>query len=73
VPILIVANGKTNAKNLKLIQTDNNEIENFLKNNDTCIKKTEVMTIDGNGRVYLKAKNKKFKILSFNLTQGVKW
>ena len=73
VPILIIADGKADAKNLKIIKTDNAQLENYLKLNNLCLKNTEVMTVDGNGRVYLKAKKQKFKILSFNLPEGVKW
>ena len=31
------------------------------------------MTIDGNGRVYVKSKNQKYNILHFNIEKGAKW
>ena len=37
-----------------------------------CLKNTEVMTVDGNGRTYIKFKNRKYKILDFNLG-GASW
>ena len=45
----------------------------FVKNQNTSLKKIEVMTVDGNGRVYFKEKNKKFKILFYPLKENVKW
>ena len=31
------------------------------------------MTVDGNGRTYLKSRGEKYKILEFPLPEGVKW
>lgn len=73
VPLLIVSDGKTDKKNLELIKVTESDVTNFLISNNTKLKNTEVMTIDGNGRVYLKTKNDKFKIKEFNLPQGVQW
>jgi uncharacterized membrane protein YcaP (DUF421 family) len=73
VPLLIVSDGKTDKKNLELIKIKESDVTNFLINNNTKLKNTEVMTIDGNGRVYLKTKNDKFKIKEFTLPQGVQW
>ena len=73
VPLLIVSDGKADNKNLELIKITNNDIDVFLSSNNTNLKNTEVMTVDGNGRVYLKIKKQKFKILQYSLPQGVKW
>lgn len=73
LPLLIVSDGKTDKKNLELIKISENDVTNFLSSNNSNLKNTEVMTIDGNGRVYLKTKNSKFRILEFSLPQGVKW
>lgn len=73
VPLLIVSDGKADNKNLELIKTSNEDINKFLSSNDTNLKNTEVMTVDGDGRVYLKVKKQKFKILQYSLPQGVKW
>ncbi len=73
IPLLIVSDGKPDKKNLQLARTTEATLSNFLSENNTKLKSTEVMTLDGNGRVYLKEKNKKFKILNFALPQGVQW
>ncbi|MBQ3219386.1 MAG: DUF421 domain-containing protein [Clostridia bacterium] len=73
VPLLIVSDGKADKKNLELIKITNNDIDVFLSSNNTNLKNTEVMTVDGDGRVYLKVKKQKFKILQYSLPQGVKW
>lgn len=73
VPLLIVSNGKTDGKNLKIIKTEKEDLIAFLKSHNLNLKNTEVMTVDGNGRVYLKAKNEKYKIVTYQIPQGVKW
>lgn len=73
VPLLIVSNGKTDGKNLKIIKTEKEDLITFLKSHNLNLKNTEVMTVDGNGRVYLKAKNEKYKIVTYQIPQGVKW
>ncbi len=73
VPLLIVDDGKINQKNVSLIRAESGEIRDFLSKNNAKIKRTEVMTLDGNGRVYLKQKNERYKILSFPLKENVKW
>ena len=42
------------------------DISEFIIKNGGSVKKTEVMTVDENGRVYFKSKNEKYKILSFS-------
>ena len=73
LPVLIVNEGKTVTRNLPSLQVEKPELAEFLKRNGASEKNTEVMTLDGNGRVYLKQKGEKFKILSFPLKEGVKW
>ncbi|MBQ7349016.1 MAG: DUF421 domain-containing protein [Clostridia bacterium] len=73
VPLLIVSEGKINKKNIDLIKSDQSSVKNFIDKNGGSLKKTEIMTLDGNGRVYLKNKNQKYKILEFKLKEGVKW
>ena len=60
-------------KNLEIIKSNEKEFIKFLKNSNCALKDVEILTIDGNGRVYLKAKNKKYQILSFTHAEGVKW
>ncbi len=73
IPLLIVAEGKIEHHNLTLIACDKQEIINFIKTQNTTLKNTEVLTIDGSGRVYFKEKNKKYKITNFKLKEGACW
>ena len=73
LPLLIVDDGKIDKKNVELIKTDQDSVKSFITANGGTLKKTEVLTIDGNGRTYFKQKNRKFQILEFSLPQGVKW
>ena len=49
------------------------EIKDFLRENKISLKDVEVMTVDGNGKVYLKRKNKKYSILHFYHKGGIQW
>ncbi len=73
VPLLIVAEGKIEHHNLKLIACNKDEVLQFIKKQNTSLKKTEVLTIDGDGRVYFKEKNKKYRITFFKLKEGACW
>ena len=73
VPLLIVNEGKIVKRNMKLINISDSDITAYIEQSGTTLKKTEVMTIDGNGRVYSKQKNKKYEITSLTLPAGVKW
>lgn len=73
LPILLISDGKINKKNAELINVCSDDINVFLKRNGGSIKQTEVFTIDGNGRSYVKQKNQKYQILEFNLPEGTKW
>ncbi len=73
LPIVLINNKKFVAKNLEIIKSNEKEFTKFLKNSNCALKDVEILTIDGNGRVYLKAKNKKYQILSFTHAEGVKW
>ena len=73
IPLLIISDGKPDKKNIQLIRSTESQLSEFLSSNNATIKNTEVMTLDGNGRVYLKEKNKKFRILNFALNKGVQW
>ena len=73
IPLLIVSEGKIEYHNLKLINSTKEKIENFIKTLNCTLKNTEVLTIDGDGRVYFKEKNKKYKITEFKLKEGASW
>ena len=58
---------------LEIIKSNENNFREFLKTHNCALKDVEILTIDGNGRVYLKVKNKKYQILFFKHAEGVKW
>ncbi len=73
LPVLIINEGKTVARNLSLINATEESIKKFVENHGERIKSTEIMTVDGNGRVYFQAKNKKFQILKMQVPKEIKW
>ena len=73
LPLLIVAEGKLEKHNLSMINCQKEEIVKFIKTLKSSLKNTEVMTVDGTGRVYFKEKGKKYIITSFPLKEDIKW
>ena len=73
LPLLVVSDGKTLRRNVNILQADDKEITTFLSANGLRLNDTEVMTVDGNGRVYLKKRKEKYKILNYKLKDGIKW
>ncbi|MBR5900565.1 MAG: DUF421 domain-containing protein [Clostridia bacterium] len=73
IPLLIVNNGKVLKRNVSFLQTTESNIVNFIRQNGSKLSQVEVMTIDGNGRTYFKAKNKKYQILNFTIEEGLRW
>ncbi len=73
IPIVIINCGKINKKNLPVINKSQEEITSFLNKNGYGLTSTEIMTLDGNGRVYIKKKKQKYEILFLELSGCVKW
>ena len=73
LPILIIDSGKIDTHNLNLIHVKKDQLISFIESQNVSLKKVEVLTIDGEGKVYLKEKNKKFTILQFDLGDKIKW
>jgi len=73
LPVLVIKEGKISKENLSAIQSIKEDVDAFLEENDTKLKAVEVMTVDGDGRVYLKEKFKAYRILLYPLKDGVKW
>lgn len=73
IPLLIIDSGKVNKNNLNIINSNEDTLKEYLQTHNSTVKNVEVMTLDGAGRVYLKIKNQKYKILQFQLQEGVKW
>jgi uncharacterized membrane protein YcaP (DUF421 family) len=73
LPITVIDDGKAVEKNLKEISFDKDKLNHLLLPYVKNIKDVEVLTIDGNGRAYFKAKNRKYQILRFELKEEIKW
>ncbi len=71
LPMLIIENGKKNAKNIGLAGLSDETVNAILKEQNVKLKQTLVMTVDGNGRVYFQQKGQPYKIL--NCRVGEKW
>lgn len=69
IPLLIVSSGKINGQNVLVTGKKEKDFLDFIKLHARSEKEVEVMTVDGNGRVYFKRKNSKFQILKFD-TEG---
>ena len=73
LPLLIVNEGNIVTRNTKNIKLETEKLEEFISQFNKTIKDVEVMTVDGNGRVYLKIKDKKFIVTQISLKEGVLW
>ena len=70
IPLTIVSSGKIEKHNALIRGVDKPMILNFLEKNQVSLTKTEILTIDENGRAYLKEKGQKYKILNFPLKEN---
>lgn len=73
LPVLLINDGKIENENAKKLNVEKNDIEKFITSKNRTLRRTEVMTVDGTGRTYLKFKNERFFITTFPLAEGVKW
>lgn len=73
IPIIIISDGKIHTENALNLRDGVLSVYEFIKQNGNNLKKIEVMTVDGNGRVYFKRKNTPFQILSIKLKDGLSW
>ena len=63
LPVVIVDEGKFDKKNLELTKRDKDYYLSILRGQGCNeLKKVLVMTVDGNGKVYLQQKGKKYKV-----------
>lgn len=69
--VLLIDGGKADKKNIALCGLTQDELDNFLKQQNTKLKKVLVMTVDGQGRVYFQKKGEKYKILELGVKN--KW
>jgi len=61
--LLLIDNGKTDEKNLKIAGIDKQYLKEFIAKQNVKFKNVLVMTVDSNGRVYFQQKGKPYKIL----------
>ena len=73
LPLLIIDEGKLKKDNLKKSLVSEEFIQNILKNNQTTVKKVEVLTLDNNGKVYLQTKNAPYKAFTVQLPKEAQW
>ena len=73
MPLLIITEGKLDQENLKLIHIERDSLLSFIKSIDANLKDIDIMTVDGNGKVYLQEKKKRYKILNYTLQENVSW
>ena len=69
-----MSEGKINFKNLELAHLEKDFAEKLAKENGEKTKNVEVLTLDGDGNVYFKAKNKPYKTFNVTLAEETqKW
>lgn len=74
LPLLVVDDGKYNQKNIKLTGMPPSFFEEVLrKNGIKNVKKVLVMTLDGEGKIYLQEHGKKKIITQEKLPEGKTW
>ena len=61
--LLLIENGKADKKNLAVCGMTQDEIQSFLKEQNTKLKDVLVMTLNSEGRIYFQKKGEKYKIL----------
>ena len=61
--VTIIDSGKINAHNLEMSKLTREKLDGILESRNTKVKKVLVMTVDGNGRIYLQRRGKPYEIL----------
>ena len=65
LPLLLISDGKILKNNFEIRNLSLNELNEKLNNKLKKLKNVEVLTMDENGRTYLKLRGKKFEILQY--------
>ncbi len=73
LPILLVSNGIIIEQNLQKTGFDTASFSEKIKSLNRDIENIVVMTIDGNGKVYIQEKNKKYEVIKMELPGGIRW
>lgn len=64
MPLLVINDGKTVKHNLKTLDLSDKRLYELFSKEFESFKKVEVLTLDKNGRTYLKLKDKPYKIIN---------
>ena len=74
LPIMLVCDGKKIKENMQLAKVDDNFLfEQMKKIGAFRIKEVMIFTLDNNGKIYIQAKNKKYKSFQINFKGGENW
>lgn len=71
LPVLLIDGGKADKKNLEICGITREDLQTFLTAQNTQLKQVLVMTVSGDGRVYLQKRGEKYRILEMELKN--KW
>ena len=72
LPIVLVDNGKIDKNNLQKISKDNAWVNQLVQQRGKKLKNIGVLTINGNGEIYLQEKFNRYEKLTVDLG-GIKW
>ncbi len=74
LPLVIIDNGKYDKKNLEITGLEQSFFDGILKDQGVkSEKKVLVLTADGTGKIYLQAKNEKFRTFTVQYNGGKTW
>jgi len=74
LPLLIIAGGKYEKENLKLIHLNKSFFDSLLKEHGIKgARDVIVLTVDGNGRTYIQERGKRYFVTQCRLPEGLKW
>ena len=73
LPLVIIDNGKYDAKNLQLAGLDAQFFDAILEGEGVRRRRVLVLTADGTGKIYLQIKGEKYKVLTVSYPGGRTW
>ncbi len=73
LPLVIIDNGKYDAKNLQLAGLDEQFFDAILEGEGVRRRRVLVLTADGTGKIYLQIKGEKYKVLTVSYPGGRTW
>lgn len=74
LPLLVISEGKIITKNLNILRLSKEDVLNLAKDYGVkSLKQIGVMTVDGNGKIYLQKLRGRYVTFNTVLPEGVKW